>query len=391
MLALLAAVRERPDDLGPRLVLADWLEEHGDEHDVARAEMLRCRCQLASLATTSTEGWQLLQRENDLVQRHQEAWLGPVRPWVDRWELRNGLFHVTLNAKALKGDTDQALAATEAWGWVTSVDMRPLGVDPLATRLVSSPLLDHVATLELKWVLLDDESAQALAASRHVRCLRYLDLTSQFLTPEQMAVIVASRNLNRLTRIDFSSSRVTPAHVRAFVSAARLPRLRHLDLWSNAEMEMAGITALANWPGLARLTTLDLGSCRITDSMLEALLSSPHLSNLRVLLLGGNRIRARGARALAAAPGLRKLTTLNLWEDPIGDEGAIALAGSPYLANLSLLLLEEVGIRTKGARALAASPHLNKITELNLEMNWIGPVGEKALDERFHGAVRLTT
>jgi uncharacterized protein (TIGR02996 family) len=38
---LLAAALAQPTDPTPRLVLADWLDEHGDEADRARAELLR--------------------------------------------------------------------------------------------------------------------------------------------------------------------------------------------------------------------------------------------------------------------------------------------------------------------------------------------------------------
>jgi uncharacterized protein (TIGR02996 family) len=37
LLALLADIKENPDDLTPWLVLTDWLEENGDEGDRARA------------------------------------------------------------------------------------------------------------------------------------------------------------------------------------------------------------------------------------------------------------------------------------------------------------------------------------------------------------------
>src|SRR5260370_37026404 len=43
----LRAIDENPDDDGPRLVYADWLEEHGD---TARAEVIRVQCELARLA-----------------------------------------------------------------------------------------------------------------------------------------------------------------------------------------------------------------------------------------------------------------------------------------------------------------------------------------------------
>ncbi len=44
--AFLQAISEKPDDDTPRLVYADWLDEHGDP---ARAEFIRVQCQLARL------------------------------------------------------------------------------------------------------------------------------------------------------------------------------------------------------------------------------------------------------------------------------------------------------------------------------------------------------
>jgi uncharacterized protein (TIGR02996 family) len=44
--AFLAAIRARPNDDLPRLVFADWLNEHGEN---ARAEFIRLQCELANL------------------------------------------------------------------------------------------------------------------------------------------------------------------------------------------------------------------------------------------------------------------------------------------------------------------------------------------------------
>jgi uncharacterized protein (TIGR02996 family) len=45
VLAFLRDIKDHPDDDTPRLVLADWLEEHGDP----RGEFVRVQCQLARL------------------------------------------------------------------------------------------------------------------------------------------------------------------------------------------------------------------------------------------------------------------------------------------------------------------------------------------------------
>src|SRR4051794_17991657 len=41
LLSLLEACKQEPDDDAARLVLADWLEEHGDDADRERAEFVR--------------------------------------------------------------------------------------------------------------------------------------------------------------------------------------------------------------------------------------------------------------------------------------------------------------------------------------------------------------
>ncbi|MBY0456405.1 MAG: TIGR02996 domain-containing protein, partial [Gemmataceae bacterium] len=53
--ALLAAIRANPDEDTPRLAFADWLDEHGDEADRARAEFIRVQCELARHEDESTD------------------------------------------------------------------------------------------------------------------------------------------------------------------------------------------------------------------------------------------------------------------------------------------------------------------------------------------------
>jgi uncharacterized protein (TIGR02996 family) len=60
--ALLRAVCEFPDDDTPRLVLADWLDEH-DEHE--RAEFIRLQCELARTPTQEADYPRCLRRDGD--------------------------------------------------------------------------------------------------------------------------------------------------------------------------------------------------------------------------------------------------------------------------------------------------------------------------------------
>ncbi len=67
----LETILANPDDDTPRLVYADWLEEHGETE---RAEFLRLECQLARLPKTATEFVRLHQRMWILRRKLDESW-----------------------------------------------------------------------------------------------------------------------------------------------------------------------------------------------------------------------------------------------------------------------------------------------------------------------------
>src|SRR5207248_3386174 len=73
-----------PDEDTPRLVLADWLEEFGDEHDRARAEFIRVQCQRESLPWDHPKQKELGRAERRLRRDHVRHWLGPLFPYAGR-------------------------------------------------------------------------------------------------------------------------------------------------------------------------------------------------------------------------------------------------------------------------------------------------------------------
>src|SRR5262245_61459292 len=70
----LGAIRESPRDDVPRLVYADWLDDHGD---TARAEFIRVQCELARLPGKERRA-ELEHRERALLSANRGAWLGPL-------------------------------------------------------------------------------------------------------------------------------------------------------------------------------------------------------------------------------------------------------------------------------------------------------------------------
>src|SRR5919201_2716601 len=101
--SFLAAVCAHPDDDGPRLVYADWLEEQGGAAAHARAEFIRLQCRLAAGVCAPRDRRGLLRRERELLARHGGEWAAPLVPYLSTspaapvrygWAFRRGFVEV---------------------------------------------------------------------------------------------------------------------------------------------------------------------------------------------------------------------------------------------------------------------------------------------------------
>jgi uncharacterized protein (TIGR02996 family) len=93
--AFLTAIRADPDDDPTRLVYADWLDEHGDERDRARAEFIRAQIELERLEEWSERRLDLEERAIDLFKLHGAGWRAEVPGWVKPHlsDYRRGFLH----------------------------------------------------------------------------------------------------------------------------------------------------------------------------------------------------------------------------------------------------------------------------------------------------------
>ena len=83
--AFLQAITESPDDNTPRLVFADWLEDHGRPY---RAAFVRVQCELARLPDALRAGSrreELEARGRELLARRESQWLGPIHSPLLHW------------------------------------------------------------------------------------------------------------------------------------------------------------------------------------------------------------------------------------------------------------------------------------------------------------------
>jgi uncharacterized protein (TIGR02996 family) len=225
VLALLRAIKETPEDDAPRLILADWLEEHGEPD---RAEFIRLQCRLAQVPLGLAPPARLAKRESDLLGEHAAAWGAAFAAPRSEVRFRRGLLHLRLTERAFLARERQKLAGTETWAWVESLAFPHL---ERPAEVVTSPVLADLVSLDLAQCYLGAEGMKALADSPHLGTLTTLKLYRNEFGLEGLQALLRAPSLARLCRLDLT--------------------------WNH--FGDRGAEVLAPWPRLAGLTSLELG------------------------------------------------------------------------------------------------------------------------------------
>ncbi len=437
--AFLEAIREDPEDDSPRLIYADWLEDHGDAD---RAAFIRVQCELARFPADDARRSELQARERRLLVRHYGEWTAGCREWpahLHQVRFRRGFVsrlsgwqpHPFLEqAPAIFGTHPVRdlgiLAQTEGWGSalgdctllrrLRTLRLRARPDDLLA--LCRSVYLSDLEVLDLSANMSAEGAIGALLGAGGrvlppaMRSLRCLVLHHNLLGDGGVSFLCGSPLAHTLDRLDLSTNwAVTPDGLRTLIDSPLWPRLRELDLGNIAKSSeetgrllAAGLArshlvrlglsggprdgvrgaalaeALAAAPSWGPLGALSLYMCQVGSAGWAALAGCPHLAGLTWLDLRLCGLTTADAEALAACPHLAGLTVLKLGGNRIEDRGVEALAASPYLRRLTYLDLHRTGVTAAGVAALAASPNSERLRVLNLHYAGVGPgIGDAGL------------
>jgi uncharacterized protein (TIGR02996 family) len=349
--AFLQAIHDAPDDDTPRLVYADWLDEHGEP---SRAEFIRLQCALANLSDTDASRWALLARERQLLWQHGKGWAGALRRRVQRYAFRRGFVEdITLSA---------------------------------------DNFLQHGNELF------------RLAPLRRVRLLE---------AENRMSVLGASPLLGRLVGLDLRHTGGMDAeYARPLLRSPHLGGLRELCVRGTGLCNGSGIRALADCPGVAGLTTLDVSDYRrdaiigrrqmrrrrdwrstqaweedrrsrgLNAGVMRALVESPYLTNLCTLRLGGygEGFTQDALTTLIHSRLLAGLTELDLSVDFFPDPERRHLAEPPNLLQLLGQSPQAAGLHSLRLRRMpnvgtmqTSDSHLTGLTTLELEDHYFHP------------------
>jgi uncharacterized protein (TIGR02996 family) len=251
--ALLRAVLAAPDDDAPRLVYADWCEEHGDAD---RAAFIRAQVELARNRRHPDRD-RLFQTERTLWRRHRTAWTAWLPGWAREPEFRRGFL------ERIRCDAEDYLA----------------GADEVRLRT------------PLSGVRLDGPRELAVVVflkGRPLDGLRVLTLSVD-VPAEAWPHFAACPYLGQLEELNLNSKGPPRELVTALVESVTLGALRKLRLRS-CVLGDEQTARLVRHPWAARLRTLDLTSNSILDEGGIALIESPHLDGLELLTLKGNPV-----------------------------------------------------------------------------------------------------
>jgi uncharacterized protein (TIGR02996 family) len=441
LVSLLEACKRDPEDDAPRLVLADWLEEHGDEDDRARAAFVRLH------ATSGPR-----RGRPAFTEWLEHQWIEAHRRWApfqaslsQSWRATSdgGLVTAIASPKGPINRRAVGWAGTEAWAWVERLRVQRA---TQVAALMASPLLDTVGTLELEEARLGAHSIVALTAcpelarlrglgrvkcrvsalgplwrSPHLTGLRWLRMTGTSL-PADLATLSDPELLPALECLELSADFRQSAVAAAVLTAPRplrdlavafsarddmarglsapLTGLRRLRLSMRPEpLDAAALISSPCWPRLEsfalRWTTLAEPEARVLasrprpTSLSELDLTvdpaavaalAPWFSGLTQLSLSHSRLGPEGAAALTAMPQAPLTLELNCCQ--IGDDGLAALARWPGLARCRVLSLHGNHVGPDGAAALTGSPHAAGLVGLNLGGN---PLGERGVEAVLRG------
>jgi uncharacterized protein (TIGR02996 family) len=401
--SLLRACKDEPFDDARRLVLADWLEEHGDD----RAELVRLELAFERRWSVpwkeEPDAEAVYLRVQRLCRANAERWLGPARRWYRSAFVVGGFVWIAATARQLLDHPPTDLPA-HVVPWLERLNLLagPDGLDdvlvspmlglfsqlsaggslaPLDGRearlLLSNPALGRVRVLDLG-NRIDADCAEAMARCDHLGSLLDLDLSHNPLTDAGAAALAQAPWLSGLSRLDLGHTHLSSAGAAALARSPRLGRLTHLSL-AGIRLEEESSRLLADSPALESVAHLSLSQAVSADrpSAFRALAESPHLRPA-VLDLYGVDLGEAGAAALVGGRLLERLEHLYLFCNAFPSGATVAaLLGSERLAGLESLHLDDLD--DDGCEVLASSGHFDHLRHAEFFYGLVGPAGAAVL------------
>ncbi len=227
--------------------------------------------------------------------------------------------------------------------------------------------------LELRIGTHSVQTWEAFGASKLLAALPGLDLSHVDLGEGRLEALLGTNRL-QLAVLDLQSCAIRNTGVQALVAAPWVHTLRSLNLKNNG-LAAAGLTAVGRCKSWSQLRHLNLNMNSLGVGALRAIAANPSLRGLRSLELSvmpepSRALRVNHLHEFLDALHMPELRHLDLAGLPVGTPGARALEAEKF-QSLRRLSLQECKLNDKAVAALLAAPSLQNLLELNLTGNFL--------------------
>ena len=359
--AFLKPIVDNFHDDGPRWRFAEYLAESCNELDQAQAEFIELQLTTATLPADHPRRTVLVERQNELRQKHHEAWTARLKPFASGFEFRRGFIDsVSLNVEQFEKHGSKLF------------DLAPLrrirltDVGQRVETLAKLPQLERVRELVLCGADIGEGGVQSLSHSPYLHSLELLDLSFNGLGDNTMSHL-AEAHLARLHTLLLNDNNIGHLGINRLLRGSL--ELHTLDLSAN-HVGGAAICALVDHPSLrqVRLRMNPIGDAGAIELVQHPVMSR-WLESDRSLDLSKTGLTSNTVLAIVKSAVLQSLGTLNLSNNALDDTTAVALSNSLNLSSLRNLLLGHNKLTDRGAVALARSPLMKQLRWLDVSSN----------------------
>jgi len=356
------------DNDQPRLVYADWLEEHGDP----LGAFIRIQCEMAQLYPFDPRFEELTIREQQMLKSYGREWSGGPdinegvnRPGNERGGLQLGAFTRGF-IETLRAAPGRFIEQGEQL-WDTAPVLHQLEFTRGAAtdHLFESPLFQRVQVLTLPRLLpfsdriqTDFVTLEDLAGVQAPLPLTTLRLEAVPLAQYVLSQLLNNPALSKLHTIQLSGC--SGGRFLAEAIAGNRPRRQFREIAApfvcdgEAGSSEEFVAQLCGAAQTSTLQRLNLASNFITPKALQHLTQRTQVTPLESLNISHNETGNHGMEMIAASASLQNLKHLNLYRTGIGARGAMVLAQSPAMRTLQTLDLGANNLGNEGLAVLAS-------------------------------------
>ena len=416
--ALLRAIVENPAEDTPRLMYADWLDDHADgfaSPDSARARAALIRDDVLMAQRDEYDParlrWELIEKPL----REREPWVKEVLPAAQRAVPPDAPVFRRGFPWCVRATPTELLAKPEWFLGALPAGTFSFGApDRSAARLFESEHFARFTGLHAQFTFLRTDAVKALAESGHSKALEEMSSVFNGLDTTAVHALLRTSLFRQLVRLRFNALPAFGSNTVSAIRQARPGRLREFEL-SGSAVSPRHVESMLTAPALANLTRLSLAHNRLSLDGYEGLVradlphlrdldltftapgpegirllsTSPVMSRLRRLSFNANHVNRALAAELANCHETSNLRVLHLAANAVGNSGAAAIARSPHLAGLLVLDLSQSQVGDEGIQAILDSPLADSLVLLDLGVSPASEEMKEELNARMGDRVRL--